>query len=93
MPDSPLSIEELLANIEKEIPALPPGTDLAAYINKNAESIGALLARRIAEQREAASKEADFSPSALPEMPQQEPSPTARKPSANRAASPRTPRP
>lgn len=56
------SIEQLLADIDKEVAALPPGSDLAGFISKRHREIGELLARRVVDQRLAASPEAASPP-------------------------------
>jgi len=62
------SIEQLLADIDKEVAALPPGSDLAGFISKRHREIGELLARRVVEQRQAASPEAASPPSGVSEV-------------------------
>lgn len=62
------SIEQLLADIDKEVAALPPGSDLAGFISKRHREIGELLARRVVDQRLAASPEAASPPSGVSEM-------------------------
>lgn len=61
-----LSIEQLLAEIDREVAALPPGSDVAGYITRRHRELGELLARRVAETRQAASSEAAFPPSGMP---------------------------
>lgn len=69
---TPTSIEELLQQIEEEVPRLPLGTDLGAYITTRHRQLGQLLAERIVQQRDDATssskapQEADFPPSDNP---------------------------
>lgn len=65
MSDSPRSIESFLAQIDKEVAALPPGSDLAGFITKRHRELGEMLARRVAQKREAACEQADFPPSPM----------------------------
>lgn len=68
MPDDCRSIEEVLAEIDREVAELPPGSDLAGYITRRHRELGQMLARRVAQGRQDASKQAAFPPSAVPEV-------------------------
>lgn len=66
MTDSSRSIEEFLADVDRQVAELPPGSDLAGFITRKHRELGEMLARRVAEKRGDASKEAVFSPSGVP---------------------------
>lgn len=59
------SIEKFLKEIDEQVATLPPGSDLAGFITQKHREMGEMLARRMVEKREAASQEADFSPSGM----------------------------
>lgn len=62
----PRSIEQFVAEIDREVAALPPGSDVAGYITRRHRELGEMLAQRVAKGRETASKEAAFPPPACP---------------------------
>lgn len=62
------SIEKFLKEIDQQVAKLPPGSDLAGFITQRHREMGEMLARRVAENRQAASQEADFSPSGMPPL-------------------------
>ena len=62
------SIEKFLKEIDEEVAKLPPGSDIAGFITRKHREMGEMLARRVAENREDASQEADFSPSGMPPL-------------------------
>lgn len=65
MSDSKQSIEKFLKEVDEQVAKLPPGCDLAGFITQKHRELGEMLARRVAEKREDASQEADFSPSGV----------------------------
>jgi hypothetical protein len=69
MSKSSRSIEKFLKEIDEEVAKLPPGSDVAGFITRKHTELGEMLAQRVTHKREAASKEAGFSPSALPSLP------------------------
>lgn len=68
MSEKSRSIEEFLAELDREVAKLPPGSDLAGFITKRHAEFGEMLARRVVENREAASREAGFPPSGVPTL-------------------------
>lgn len=68
MSDRPRSSQELIEKAMEEVAKLPPGSDVAGFITRKFKELGPLFAKELAETRETASQEADFSPSAMPQL-------------------------
>lgn len=62
------SVEELIADLKRQAAKLPPGSDVAGFITQGARRISRQFAQDIADTRSAASPQAGFPPSGMPEV-------------------------
>ncbi len=60
--------EEFMAQVRKEVAALPPGSDVAGFITRRCQEMNELLAQDLADTRHDASQEAGFPPSGMPSL-------------------------